>query len=65
MNVTYDGPYDEVQVAKAGQEWLVKKGESVDLPDDVAAGLEGQEAWTVTAPKTPGRKATTNKDGDS
>ena len=64
MHATYEGPHDEVEVVNLGRSWIVKQGESVDLPDDVAAGLNGQDGWTVTAPKTPGRKATTTKDGD-
>ncbi len=64
MHATYEGPHDEVEVVNLGRSWIVKQGESVDLPDDVAAGLNGQDGWTVTAPKTTGRKATTTKDGD-
>ena len=64
MHATYEGPHDEVEVVSLGRSWIVKQGESVDLPDDVAAGLNGQDGWTVTAPKTTGRKATTTKDGD-
>ncbi len=64
MPATYEGPHDEVEVVSLGRSWIVKQGESVDLPDDVAAGLTGQDGWTVTAPKTTGRKATTTKDGD-
>jgi hypothetical protein len=64
MEATYTGQDDEREVVSLGRTWLVKNGETVDLPDDVAAGLDGQDGWTVTAPKTPGRKATTTKDGD-
>jgi hypothetical protein len=62
MKVTYTGPEPEVEIARAGASWTVKQGESVDLPDEVAAGLDGQEHFTVTATKTTGRKATTDKD---
>jgi hypothetical protein len=62
MKVTYTGPEPEVEIARAGVSWTVKQGESVDVPDEVAAGLDGQEHFTVTATKTTGRKATTDKD---
>jgi len=64
MQATYEGPHDEVEVVNLGRSWLAVKGEPIDLPDDVAAGLDGQDGWTVTATKTTGRKATTQKDGD-
>lgn len=64
MQVTYQGPEPEIEVVHLGRSWLVTSGETVDLPDEVAAGLAGQDAWTVSEPKTPGRKATTTKDGD-
>ena len=62
MKVTYNGPEPEIEIARAGMSWTVKQGESVDVPDEVAAGLDGQDAFTVTATKTTGRKATTDKD---
>lgn len=63
MKVTYNGEEPEVQVARGGVSWTVVPGEPVDLPDDVALGLDGQDAWTVELPKTTtGRKATTPKD---
>lgn len=62
MKVTYDGNYDEVEIARAGQSWPVRRGETVDIPDEVALGLVGQDGFTVKIPKTTGRKATTEKD---
>ena len=62
MKVTYTGPEPEVEIARAGVSWTVKQGETVDVPDEVAAGLADQDAFDVPAPKTTGRKATTNKD---
>jgi hypothetical protein len=62
MKATYDGQFAELEVARAGQSWLVKRGETVDLPDDVALGLVDQDGWTVKITKTTGRKATTEKD---
>jgi hypothetical protein len=62
MKVTYNGPEPEIEIARAGTSWTVKQGESVDVPDEVAAGLDGQDAFTVTATTTTGRKATTDKD---
>jgi hypothetical protein len=62
MKVTYNGPEPEIEIVRAGTSWTVKQGESVDVPDEVAAGLDGQDAFTVTATKTTGQKAKTNKD---
>ena len=62
MKVTYTGPEPEVEIVRAGTSWTVKQGESVDVPDEVAAGLDGQDAFTVTATQTTGRTATTDKD---
>lgn len=62
MKVTYNGPEPEIEIARAGASWTVKQGESIDVPDEVAAGLAGQDDFEVTAPKTTGRKATTEKD---
>lgn len=62
MKVTYNGPEPEIEIARAGASWTVKQGESIDVPDEVAVGLAGQDAFEVTAPKTTGRKATTEKD---
>ena len=62
MKVTYNGPEPEIEIVRAGTSWTVKQGESVDVPDEVAAGLADQDGFDVTAPKTTGRKATTEKD---
>jgi len=53
MKVTYVGPYDEVEVASLGRTWTVTKGEPLDVPDDVGAGLIIQDTWEQSA----GRKA--------
>ena len=34
MKVTYIGPYDEVEVAATGA--VVRRGDSVDVPDEIA-----------------------------
>jgi len=64
MKATYEGPHEELEVVHLGRSWIVKNGEPVNLPDEVAAGLEGQDGWTLTAPKNNGRKATTTKDDE-
>jgi hypothetical protein len=65
MKVKYVGPYDEVEVASLGRTWPVKQGETIELPDDVAASLEGQSSFELAASKTTGRKATTSKDDEA
>jgi len=64
MEFTYSGPFDVVELIVAGRSWTATNGEPIELPDDVAATLEGRDDWTLSAPKNPGRKATTSKDGD-
>jgi hypothetical protein len=59
MKVKYVGPHDAVEIASGGQVWLAENGETVEVPDDVAAGLVGQETFEQV---TTGRKATTTKD---
>lgn len=59
MKVKYVGPHDAVEIASMGRSWPVAQGETVELPDDVAAGLVDQEAFEAV---TTGRKATTTKD---
>jgi len=49
VNFTYNGPYEAVEIPAAGL--LVRKGETVELPDDLAAGLVDQgEAWHTDNP---------------
>lgn len=64
MKATYSGPFDSVELVSFGRSWTATNGEAVELPDDVAATLEGRDDWTLSEPKNPGRKATTSKDGD-
>lgn len=64
MKATYTGPHDEVELVNLGRSWTVAQGDTIDLPDDVAASLEGRADWELSATKNPGRKATTQKDGE-
>jgi hypothetical protein len=64
MKATYTGPYDEVELVNLGRSWTVAQGDEIDLPDDVAASLEGRADWELSANKNTGRKATTQKDGE-
>jgi hypothetical protein len=59
----YVGPHDEVYVRDAGVH--VKRGESADIPEPVAASLLEQETF-VAAEKTqaPARTAQTAKTED-
>ena len=43
--ITYVGPADEVEVPSLGADVTVKRGQSVDVDDDVAAGFVLQETW--------------------
>lgn len=47
MKVTYNGPYDAVEVAESGQ--IVERGQTVDMPDELAARLIEQSSWDVSA----------------
>jgi hypothetical protein len=62
MKATYTGPHDEVELVNLGRSWTVAQGDEIDLPDDVAASLEGRDDWELSASKNPGQKAKTNKD---
>jgi hypothetical protein len=62
MEAKYLGPFDEVELVNLGRAWTFAQGDSVDLPDDVAATLEGRDDFELSAPKNPGRKATNTKD---
>ena len=57
---TYDGPYQEVDLKVAGNEvGSVKKGESIVVPDDLAALVEWQDYWTRADETKPDRKPVT------
>lgn len=51
MRVLYHGPFDEVEIPDAGgRPVTVRRGEIVDLPDDVAARLlEQSSIWAVAS----------------
>lgn len=56
----YVGPHDEVEVAHRGALFgPVAQGDTIDLPDDVAAGLAGQDTWE---PVNAAKKAAPKKD---
>lgn len=56
----YVGVFDEVEVAHLGALYgPVAQGDTIDLPDDVAAGLAGQDVWE---PVTAAKKAAAKKD---
>jgi hypothetical protein len=53
--VIYDGPYPEVELPlSASRTEVVKKGESLDVPDDLAKNLIEQGTWAE--PKSSHRK---------
>lgn len=53
----YVGPYEEVDVPALGA--VVKQGETVDVSDEEAAGLEGQSTWQ----RVKAAKKTESKEG--
>lgn len=49
MRVTYTGPHDEVEIAATGQ--TCKRGESVDVPAEIAKSLTEQSDWSAAKTK--------------
>jgi hypothetical protein len=47
MKITYNGPYDAVEIAENGQ--IVERGETADVPDELAARLIEQSSWDANA----------------
>lgn len=43
MRVTYTGPIDAVELPQTGA--VVKRGDSVDVPDDLGRSLVEQSCW--------------------
>jgi hypothetical protein len=54
MQLRYTGPHDIVEVPDA--ELIAKRGETVEVPDTIAASLIAQGTWTTTT-KTPAKPA--------
>jgi len=53
--VVYDGPYEEVELPLSqSRTEVVKKGESIDVDDDIAKNLIEQGTWVE--PKSSHRK---------
>ena len=50
MRITYDGPFDAVEIAPTGQ--IVERGKSVDVPDEIGKSLCEQDTWTETKTRT-------------
>lgn len=53
MKVTYTGPFPAVVIADTGQ--TAKRGQAIDVRDDVAARLCDQDTWTASS--VPARNA--------
>lgn len=49
MKVKWTGFYDEMEIASAGLSWIAKKGEPVEVPDEVGASLIEQNDGFVLA----------------
>jgi hypothetical protein len=46
MKVIYDGPYEAVELPLSpSRTEVVEKGESIDVPDDIAKNLIEQGTW--------------------
>jgi hypothetical protein len=55
VRVTYTGPIDAVELPQTGA--VVKRGESVDVPDDLGKSLIQQSCWEPAKPaKTPAKE---------
>lgn len=48
--ITYTGPHDEVEIPSAGV--VCKRGESVDVPDELGVSLLSQPTWQAAKPAT-------------
>lgn len=57
MKITYDGPFDAVEIAETGQ--VVEHGRTVEVPDELGKRLCEQDIWSE--PKTA---RTVKKDGE-
>ncbi len=56
--VKYLGPFDAVTLDSSyDADPLVKRGKTVELPDDLAASLVLQESWELVEPKAEPVKA--------
>lgn len=55
MKIKYTGPYEAVEIAATGQ--VVKRGDVVDVPEEVGASLLKQNYWTQVKP-TRAKKST-------
>ena len=50
MKVTYNGPHDAVDVIEGGAViGTVERGESIEVPDELATRLLEQDVWDRTA----------------
>jgi hypothetical protein len=48
---TYDGPCPSVELVLPDGNTTVARGESVEVPDDIAANLDEQGCWLTEASK--------------
>ena len=49
MKVVYDGPFDEVEILETGQ--VAKRGEPLDVADELGKRLVEQGVWTRSGGK--------------
>ena len=49
MRITYQGPFDEVQIAATGQ--IAEQGKPIEVDDDIAENLVEQDCWKKSTSK--------------
>ena len=59
MKVTYTGPHDEVAIQTVDYEATCRRGDTIDVPDAIGAGLVEQSTWE---PAKPAKKPVTKGD---
>lgn len=55
MRVVYKGPHAEVEIAGLGPDGRCKRGQSIEVPDEVGASLVKQDCWESAAPTLAGK----------
>lgn len=57
MRVVYKGPHREVEVPALGRDGRCKRGQTIEVPDEVGASLVKQDCWETAAPTLAGKSA--------
>lgn len=65
MQVVYNGPHPEVVVDELDQDQVIRAGEPVDIPDDLATRLIEQDTWSEAKPPAPKKETPAAKADDA